>query len=314
MDLKLNPLNAKSPIPVHVQLEEQLKHLVLSGELGVGEKLPSIRALAGFLRINRNTVARVVSELERQGYVETRRGSGVFVVEPQLSTEVEKRQRLLERVLNQARSEGVSVEDLGRELLARAGTFSSEKKRIAMIECNRPQVEQFSNELEEHLPVTVEGLLVEELEEKVEEGAELPWRLVATTFFHVQEVEALLESSGIETVALLEEATIETFKTLSGLPDGTSVGVVGNSRSCTENLLRSLRGAGLDRLETFAVYDYRDTEKVQAMIGKVEVVVAGSVPAQRLTELNPSESLKLIVDNRTLDEVGIEMLGRMLRS
>ena len=314
MDLKLNPLNAKSPIPVHVQLEEQLKHLVLSGELGVGEKLPSIRALAGFLRINRNTVARVVSELERQGYVETRRGSGVFVVEPQLSTEVEKRQRLLERVLDQARSEGVSVEDLGRELLARAGTFSSEKTRIAMIECNRPQVEQFSNELEEHLPVTVEGLLVEELEEKVEEGAELPWRLVATTFFHVQEVEALLESSGIETVALLEEATIETFKTLSGLPDGTSVGVVGNSQSCTENLLRSLRGAGLDRLETFAVYDYRDTEKVQAMIGKVEVVVAGSVPAQRLTELNPSESLKLIVDNRTLDEVGIEMLGRMLRS
>jgi hypothetical protein len=203
---------------------------------------------------------------------------------------------------------------VGPKLLARAGTFSSEKTRIAMIECNRPQVEQFSAELEKRLPVTVDGMLVEELEEKVAEKTDLPWQLVVTTFFHVQEVEALLESSGVETIALLEEATIETFKTLSGLPDGTSVGVVGNSRSCTENLLRSLRGAGLDRLETFAVYDYQDTEKVLAMIEKVEVIVAGSVPVQRITELNHTKDLKLIVDNRTLDEVGIEMLGRRLRS
>lgn len=297
-----------------MQLEEQLKHRILAGELEVGERLPSIRALAGFLRINRNTVARVVSELEREGYVESRRGSGVFVVEPSVSTEDIKRQRLLERVADQALAEGVSIEDLGRELLARAGAFSSEKTRIALIECNRPQVEQFSAELEEHLPVTVDGLLVEELEEKIAGKTDLPWQLVVTTFFHVQEVEALLESSGVETVALLEEATIETFKTLSGLPDGTSVGVVGNSKSCTENLLRSLRGAGLDRLETLAVYDYQDTEKVRAMIEKVQIVVAGSVPARSIVKLAPSKELELIVDNRTLDKGGMEMLGRMLRS
>lgn len=314
MDLKLNPLNTKSPVPVHVQLEEQLKHLVLSGELGVGEKLPSIRALAGFLRINRNTVARVVAELEREGYVETRRGSGVFVVEPSISEEGVKRQRLLERVVDQALAEGVSVEDLGRELLARAGVFSSEKTRIALIECNKPQVEQFSAELEEHLPVEVEGLLVEELEERVAKQEELSWRLVVTTFFHVQEVEALLEPSGIETVALLEEATVETLRALAELPDGTSVGVVGNSRSCTENLLKSLQGAGLNRLETFTVYDYQNTEEVLEMIEKVQTVVSGSVPARKIQELDPSSELKLIVDNRTLDRGGVEMLGRMLRS
>lgn len=275
--------------------------------------MPSIRALAGFLRINRNTVARVVAELEREGYVESRRGSGVFVVEPSISAEDVKRQRLLERVADQALAEGVSIEDLGRELLARAGTLSSEKKRIAFVECNRPQVEQFSAELEEHLPVTVEGVLVEELEEKVAGGAELPWNLVVTTFFHVQEVEALLEPSGLETVALLEEATFETLKALAGVPDGTSVGVVGNTRSCTENLLRSLRGAGLDRLEFHTVYDYQDTESIRAMLDKVRVVVSGSVPVRRISELDSAEDLDLIVDNRTLDRGGVEMLGRMLR-
>ena len=74
MDLQIN---SKSHVPVHVQLEEQIKHLILTGSFQVGDRLPSIRALAGYLRVNRNTVARVISDLEREGYVESRRGSGV---------------------------------------------------------------------------------------------------------------------------------------------------------------------------------------------------------------------------------------------
>src|SRR5207245_6470620 len=41
--------------------------------------LPSIRELAGFLGINPNTVARAIEDLKRSGYVEARRGKGVFV-------------------------------------------------------------------------------------------------------------------------------------------------------------------------------------------------------------------------------------------
>ena len=77
MDLQII---SKSHIPVHVQLEEQIKHLILTGGFAVGSRLPSIRALAGYLRVNRNTVARVISDLEREGYVESRRGSGVCSV------------------------------------------------------------------------------------------------------------------------------------------------------------------------------------------------------------------------------------------
>ena len=77
MDLQIN---SKSHVPVHVQLEGQIKHLILAGRFEVGSRLPSIRALAGYLRVNRNTVARVISDLEGEGYVESRRGSGVYVV------------------------------------------------------------------------------------------------------------------------------------------------------------------------------------------------------------------------------------------
>ncbi len=314
MKLRLKPINQNSYLPVHVQLKEQLKHLILSGELEVGERLPSIRALAGYLRINRNTVARVVAELEREEYVDTRRGSGVFVVEPPAGREDLKRQRLLERVMEQARAEGVSVEDLGYELLARAGAPAREKVRIAFVECNRPQVEQFSAELEEQLPVEVEGLLIEELENRLGGEQEPPWRLVATTFFHVQEVEALAEPRGIETVALMVEATVETISHLSELPAGTTVGVVGNSPACTRNLTSSLQGAGLENLEIQTVEDYRDTQRLRDVLARARVVVCGAEPAARIAEMDTPEQLRIIVEDRTLEKAGIEMLGRMIRA
>src|SRR3954470_22572683 len=177
MDLQVN---SKSHVPVHVQLEEQIKHLILTGGFAVGSRLPSIRALAGDLRVNRNTVARVISDLERDGYVESRRGSGVYVAEPPVAEEDLKRQEVLERVMELAAARGVSVEDLGYALLARAGVRTPERIPVLFVECNGPELEQYKVELEEQLPVTVEGVLTEDLEDRVSDE-ELPWRLAVTT-------------------------------------------------------------------------------------------------------------------------------------
>ena len=253
MDLQIN---SKSHVPVHVQLEEQIKHLVLTGGFAVGSRLPSIRALAGYLRVNRNTVARVISDLEREGFVESRRGSGVYVVEPPVAEKDSKRQEVLEKAMDLAAARDVSVEELAYALLARAGVKTPEKVPVLFVECNGPELEQYKAELEEQLPVMVEAVLVKELESRLEERAsdtELPWRLAVTTFYHVHEVEKLVEPRGIETFALLSEATLDGLKRLAELPDETPVGVMGNSRTCTENLLRSLEGAGLDHLDFFQI-------------------------------------------------------------
>jgi GntR family transcriptional regulator len=54
--------------------------------------------------------------------------------------------------------------------------------------------------------------------------------------------------------ALLTETTLDGLKRLAELRDETPVGVIGNSRRCTENLLRSLKGAGLDHLDFFQIW------------------------------------------------------------
>ena len=305
-------INQKSHVPVHVQLEEQIKHLILTGRFEVGSRLPSIRAMAGFLRVNRNTVARVISDLEREGFVESRRGSGVYVVEPPVDEEELKRQEVLERVLDLATAQGVAVEELGYALLARAGVKPQQKTKILFVECTSPELDQLAVELEEQLPVEVEKVLIEDLPARLSDGEQPPWQLAVTTFFHVHEVQEFMQPLGIETVALLAEATLESLRRLTELPPGTAVGVVGNSQTCMENLSLSLEGAGLDHLNLTETYIDR-VDEARTLFGKVPVIVCSSFTAKRLRELGAPEDLEILEEDRTLDKGGIEMLGRMLR-
>jgi GntR family transcriptional regulator len=310
MDLQIN---SKSHVPVHVQLEGQIKHLILAGRFEVGSRLPSIRALAGYLRVNRNTVARVISDLEGEGYVESRRGSGVYVVRPPMDEEEAKRHEVLERVMDLAAARGIPIEELAYALLARGGVRPQEKTPILFVECTREELDQFSDELEEQLPVEVERVLLEDLAERVSGEEDLPWRMAVTTFFHVHEVQDIVEPHGIEAVALLAEANIESLRRLTELPEGTPVAVVGWGRTCMENLSRSIEGAGLDHLRFVQVYVDEQTDEVLETLEEVDAVVCASITAMKLREIGISRALDIIEEDRVLDQGGIEMLGRMLR-
>jgi GntR family transcriptional regulator len=310
MDLQIN---LKSHVPVHVQLKEQIKHLILTGTFEVGSRLPSIRAMAGFLRVNRNTVARVISDLEREGYVESRRGSGVYVIEPPVDEDGLKRQEVLARVMDLAAAQGVPVEELGYALLARAGARPQEKTPILFVECTSPELDQFSDELEEQLPVEVERVLLEDLPVMISGEEEPPWRLAVTTFFHVHEVQELMEPLGIETIALLAEANLKSLQRLMELPARTPVAVVGWGQTCMENLSRSIEGAGLDHLSLVQLYVDEDPKEVRPILDGVQAVVCATITAKRLRELGIPEELEIIEEDRTLDKGGIEMLGSVLR-
>jgi len=103
-------------VPIYVQLVRQIKYLVSSGRLAAGEQLPPVRKLAEQLLINPNTVARAYRELESEGLVTSRQGSGVFVADGVSPLARREQQRLLvERIdvlLTEARQMKVDVETL----------------------------------------------------------------------------------------------------------------------------------------------------------------------------------------------------------
>lgn len=59
-------INLRDRTPIYIQLERGLRAAIAAGRLRAGDQLPTVRQLAGDLRVNANTVARVYSELERR--------------------------------------------------------------------------------------------------------------------------------------------------------------------------------------------------------------------------------------------------------
>ena len=72
-------LNPASGVPVYVQIIEQVKHAVETGAIRAGEQLPSVRKIAEDLLINPNTVARAYRDLEEEGMIELKHGSGAYI-------------------------------------------------------------------------------------------------------------------------------------------------------------------------------------------------------------------------------------------
>ena len=68
-------------IPIYLQIMERIKKDIILGRLKRGDKMPSVRVLAGELQVNVNTVQRVYQELEREEVIFTQRGIGSFVTE-----------------------------------------------------------------------------------------------------------------------------------------------------------------------------------------------------------------------------------------
>jgi GntR family transcriptional regulator len=74
-------INEKSGVPVWVQLRRRLIYQIATGQFQTGEQLPTVREAAADLGINYNTVSKVYNDLERDGYIETKRGLGSFVAQ-----------------------------------------------------------------------------------------------------------------------------------------------------------------------------------------------------------------------------------------
>jgi GntR family transcriptional regulator len=117
-------LSPSHPMPLYAQLTRAIQFAIATGRLRIGEQLPTVRQLAVELRVNANTVAKVYTELERSGVLETRRGVGTFVCARHF--EARNRQdhkailsELIDRFVEEAGAMGFSQDDLLNQLQSR---------------------------------------------------------------------------------------------------------------------------------------------------------------------------------------------------
>lgn len=109
-------LNHSSGVPVYQQLMQQIRHGVETGALRAGERLPTIRNLAEELVVNANTVVRAYRELQHEGVVELRQGSGAYVGRSvvQRGQVMSKAVSLVTSVIERLTELGLSEEEIRR--------------------------------------------------------------------------------------------------------------------------------------------------------------------------------------------------------
>ena len=109
--------NPSSGVPVYLQLIDQVKHAIDVGALSPGDQLPAIRRVAEDLVINPNTVAKAYRDLEHDGMIELRQGSGAFVTENGRAgrvARVKAAQPVLQAAIDRLATSGLTADEIRR--------------------------------------------------------------------------------------------------------------------------------------------------------------------------------------------------------
>ena len=106
--------------PIYLQIVNQIKAMIMSGELSPGDALPSMRNLAMQMRVSLITTKRAYEELERNGFIETYTGKGSFVKaqNAELLKEESLRQaeEYLQKAVDKAKISGITYNELSEIL------------------------------------------------------------------------------------------------------------------------------------------------------------------------------------------------------
>jgi len=110
-------IDPASRLPIWRQLTHQIREAVARGKLQPEDRLPSVRELSQSVVVNPNTIARVYTELEREGVLNARRGLGVFVAQPGSERSKKVRKELLQEAVDRFLTEAVHLGFTAKDVL-----------------------------------------------------------------------------------------------------------------------------------------------------------------------------------------------------
>lgn len=311
-------VESESHLPVYVQLREQIKFLILKGELAPGASLPTTRQLAGYLRVNRNTVLKAYQELERDGLIKCQRGQGCQVAERPTNAAQPISPQLLEvvdRAIEQAGQIGVGPDDFATIVYARARQRRDVqvRRRIVFVECGIHTATALARAIQEKLGVEVTPILLQDLRHPTPETEDriCEAQVVATTFFHVQELRRLLASTRKEIVALVVKPHLEKLIQLAQIPKGTPVALVCIDDCGVLESKESLENAGIKGLD-IRLGSLENRQKLAETISQVSLVISSDFVADEVRPLLQPDQEMIALDYTSLDEGAVSLLKSMV--
>ena len=114
MYIRIEP---SSSVPIYKQIIDQIQYQVATGVLKEGDRVPSVRQLAGQIAVNQNTILKVYNELCRENVLRIERGNGTFVTASRQSISAAERKNRVANILRQAVVQAVHLDITLRETI-----------------------------------------------------------------------------------------------------------------------------------------------------------------------------------------------------
>src|SRR5207247_7137185 len=194
------------------------------------------------------------------------------------------REGFLKDMVIRAAALGMTADDLAVGFLSLAGVRPAAidgAVEVLLVECSAAELDFFARQLEGHLPIRVDKVLLGELKTITRRRMPRRWQAAVTSFCHLPEVERVLSTTDVRVIALLTEAHLETLHRLAQLPAGTRVGVASDALETAHNLEHSIANAALPNIVLVGACPVEGAA-LGRLVRRVDVLVCSSSVAERV--------------------------------
>lgn len=276
-------LSKSSEVPLHEQLTTQIMLGILSHDLPPGERLPSTRGLARRFHIHPNTVSAAYRELAERGWVEHRRGSGIYVrpfatdaAAPDAQLELDQ---LISSFLNEARTRGYTLKQIQQRVVQWLALQPPD--HLVVIEPDQELRRILVRELEAATGCVVVGRSIDECSPEKEGAGALTGGVVVSMYGQAERVQATLPV-GTTCLLLRARSVVEAIEGQERPPVDRLIAAVSHCSGFLQWTRTMLVAAGIDS----EALDFRDAREHGWQKGLAasafvitDAVTAGELPA-----------------------------------
>ena len=305
-------------MPLFLQINEQLRFLILSGKYPVGSLLPSIRELSDILQVNRNTIRNAVDILQAEGLVEVKQGVGITVkntnnMEMNVGQIDNSLKEIAIAALSEARVNGFNCEELKAAIDVLDATMKtspmqlSNKRYIIFVECNKITLESYKKDIEENIDVTVIPYLLDDFSEMNDvakillEGSEC----IVTTYSHFNEVKSIMEDSPKPVLVVTVSSYLDVMIKTSHWPKDAQMLLI--VRQYGDKNIAKMLGHYHKSITTCGL----DTSDYMEQISKAKYLIIQQNAYQSIKDLLQPDQQYVVLENK-MDSASIQMLKNFM--
>ncbi|KOP23004.1 GntR family transcriptional regulator [Hapalosiphon sp. MRB220] len=311
-------IDVHAPLPIAVQVSEQIKLLIATEYLKPGDSLPTVIQLAEYLKINHNTIALVYSELIETGYLVAKRGRGTFVAESELLQKSISRNSLyqvLEQAFLIATQMELSASEFGLTAYAVA-VISNERKqvvplKVVFVESLQSEADLYFNSVQSEISHPLSLLHLENLQtgQPIALKELFTSDLLITNAQYVWDLTQLTNSKQ-EVIGVNFEPDLQLLTQISSLNYGSQVLLVSQKSAEGKNMKQMLEKSGISHLNLHSV----DIETIQSdfqLLNHVDIICASQSVYNYICEISP-QSKKIVSFSFIINRASLSVLKTRL--